>query len=416
MEEKFLLGAASAGHQVEGYNTNSDIWAQEQMKHGGYPVKSGIACDHYRRWKEDIDLLKGAGLNAYRFSLEWARIEPEEGVFDKEATEHYREVLQYCRDNGIEPVLTLVHFSCPVWLIKKGGWEADTTVEYFRRYAEYVCTQYKDLLHYICTLNEANMGYLINLYMAMAKQQAGGALQIGMDIEAMAREEEERKAENIQVFGCEEPAVFVSPRTDHGNQVIMNAHIAAVKMIHEIIPDAKAGITLSVRDIQWADGCEEKARKAWEAEFLQFMPAVQAGDFVGIQNYTRCVIGENGELPPEEGREVTEMGYEYYPEGLEHVLRTVHKDYKGDILITENGIGTLDDSRRVEFIRTAVDGVRSCRRDGIPVIGYCYWTLMDNYEWQSAYSMHFGLIGVDRETMERHPRESLYFLGKQQIR
>jgi beta-glucosidase len=416
MTNRFLAGAATAGHQVEGNNTNSDTWAMEQMKYGGYSEKSGIACDHYNRWKEDIDIMKAAGLNAYRFSLEWARIEPQEGVFDREATEHYRRILQYCRESGIEPVVTLVHFTCPKWLIERGGWEADQTVEYFCRYTEYVCRQYGELLHYICTLNEANMGVLISIFIAQAMAQSreeGGALQIGMDVEAMAKADAEKKEEELQVFGCEDPAVFTSPRTKHGNDVIRRAHMAAVRTIHELLPNAKAGITLSLRDIQAAPGGEARAAQSWEEEFRQFLPAMQEDDFFGLQNYTRTVMDASGELAPETGAELTQMGYEYYPQGLEHVIRTVHKDFKGEILVTENGVATDDDTRRVEFIRTALEGVRACRRDGIPVSGYCYWSLMDNYEWQSGYSMRFGLIGVDRKTQERIPRESLYFLGEQ---
>ena len=133
MNNEFLIGAATAAHQVEGNNTNSDIWAMEHMVHGGYPEKSGIAADHYRTYREDIAKMAEAGLNAYRFSLEWARIEPEEGVFDAEATEHYRDVIQCCYDNGIEPVVTLHHFSSPAWLISRGGWEDEHVVGYFER-------------------------------------------------------------------------------------------------------------------------------------------------------------------------------------------------------------------------------------------------------------------------------------------
>ena len=156
--ENFLLGAATAAHQVEGNNTNSDCWAQEQMIHSTYKEKSGIACDHYNRYAEDIKLMKEAGLNAYRFSIEWARIQPEEGVFDGEQIEHYRKVIRCCRENGIEPIVTLFHFSSPVWLIRKGGWEAETVVEDFEKYVTYVIKALGNELKYVCTINEANMG------------------------------------------------------------------------------------------------------------------------------------------------------------------------------------------------------------------------------------------------------------------
>ena len=124
----FLVGAATAAHQVEGNNIYSDYWAQEQLPHSSFAEPSGIACDHYNRYEEDIRLLAEAGLGAYRFSMEWARIEPEEGKFDDAEIEHYRQVIACCKANGVEPVVTLLHFISPKWMIAKGGWEAESTV------------------------------------------------------------------------------------------------------------------------------------------------------------------------------------------------------------------------------------------------------------------------------------------------
>ena len=129
----FLIGAATAAHQVEGNNFHSDYWLQEHLPHTSFTEPSGAACDHYNRYEEDIKLLAGAGLNAYRFSIEWARIEPEEGQFDEREIEHYRDVIRCCKENGVEPIVTLLHFTSPAWLIRKGGWEAETTIEYFLR-------------------------------------------------------------------------------------------------------------------------------------------------------------------------------------------------------------------------------------------------------------------------------------------
>ena len=154
----FFIGAATAAHQVEGNNIHSDYWAQELLPHTSFAEPSGLACDHYNRFEEDIRLLAGAGLNAYRFSVEWARIEPEEGRFDDQEIDHYRKVIACCRENGVEPIVTLMHFTSPVWLIRKGGWEAESTVEDFRRYAAYVTGKLGAELRYICTINEANMG------------------------------------------------------------------------------------------------------------------------------------------------------------------------------------------------------------------------------------------------------------------
>ncbi len=416
--KEFLIGAATAAHQVEGNNTNSDIWAMEQMKYGGYPEKSLDAADHYNRYKEDIALLKEAGLNAYRFSIEWARIEPVEGTFDEKEMQHYLDMVHCCKENGIEPIITLHHFSSPKWLIEKGGWESEVVIEAFEKYTRFVASRLaNEVIKYICTINEANMGNLIAIYIRQAKEQyekqnsENSSMQIGLNLEQMQKEHEEKVRENLEVFGVEEPAVFVSPRSPEGNKIIMEAHKSAVEVIHELMPDTKAGLSLSLRDVQAFPGGEERAARDWYEEFEEFLPAIIDDDFIGVQNYTRTRFGSDGELSPEEGAELTQMGYEFYPEGLPHVIRRVHEAFKGDILVTENGIATDDDSRRVEFIMRAFAGVRECIKDGIPVKGYMYWSLLDNFEWQSGYTMRFGLIGVDRATKERTVKPSLRFLG-----
>lgn len=171
------------------------------------------------------------------------------------------------------------------------------------------------------------------------------------------------------------------------------------------------GLTLSLHDIQALPGGEKIAAAEWEQEFTHYLPLLRDDDFLGIQNYTRSRIDENGILPTPEGAELTQMDYEFYPEALENVIRSVAKDFTGDLIVTENGIATADDSRRKEFIRRALSGVQNCINDNIPVKGYCYWSLLDNFEWQKGYSMTFGLIAVDRKTQTRYPKESLTYLG-----
>ncbi len=419
----FLIGAATAAHQVEGNNIHSDYWAQEHMPHTSFAEPSGLACDHYNRYEEDIKLLAEAGLNAYRFSIEWARIEPEEGKFDETEIEHYRKVIACCRAHGVEPIVTLHHFTSPVWLIRKGGWEAESTVEDFRRYAAYVTEQLGSEINYICTINEANMGLQLaaisRRFMLMMQQAAQardakkeeGKVQVGMNFEKMMENRKFAAMENAQVFGTPQPQTFVSSRTTEGDALIFRAHQAAKAAIKALYPNIKVGITLSMHDLQALPGGEGFAEAAWEEEFRHYLPYIQDDDFLGAQNYTRTQYGPEGQLPCPAGAELTQMDYEFYPEALEHVIRKVHEDFKGDLIVTENGVAVSDDSRRVEFIRRALQGVSNCVNDGIPVKGYCYWSLMDNFEWQKGYSMTFGLIAVDRTTMERHPKESLNVLG-----
>ena len=418
----FFIGAATAAHQVEGNNIHSDYWAQELLPHSSFTEPSGIACDHYNRYEEDIRLLAEAGLNAYRFSVEWALIEPEEGEFDASEIEHYRRVIACCRANGVEPIVTLMHFTSPVWLIRKGGWEAESTVEYFRRYAAYVTEKLGSELHYICTINEANMGLQLatisKRFQLMAQQaaknakSAEGTVQVGMNFEKMMENMKYSAAENAGVFGTPQPQIFVSSRTPEGDALVFRAHQAAKTAIKTLYPNIQVGITLSVHDCQALPGGESFAEAAWEEEFRHYLPYIRDDDFLGVQNYTRTLYGPQGQLPAPEGAELTQMDYEFYPEALEHVIRKVHDDFKGNLIVTENGVAISDDNRRVEFIRRALCGVENCVDDGIPVKGYCYWSLMDNFEWQKGFSMTFGLIAVDRTTLKRTPKKSLSVLGQ----
>ena len=417
----FLIGAATAAHQVEGNNIHSDYWAQEHMEHTSFTEPSGLACDHYNRYEEDIRMMARAGLNAYRFSIEWARIEPEEGQFDEKETEHYRRVIACCRENGIEPIVTLMHFTSPVWLIRKGGWESESTIESFRRYAAYIAEKLGDGIRTICTINEANMGLqlaaIARRFQLMAQQareqaqKAEGTVQVGMNFQKMMENMKYAAMENAAFFGTPQPQIFVSSRTADGDRLVMRAHQAAKEAIKAVRPDIRVGITLSLHDLQALEGGEGFAEKAWDEEFRHYLPYIAQDDFLGVQNYTRTQYGPEGQLPCPKGAELTQMDYEFYPEALEHVIRRVHEDFRGDLMVTENGVATSDDARRVEFIRRALDGVEKCLADGIPVKGYCYWSLMDNFEWQKGFSMTFGLMAVDRNTMERKAKDSLFFLG-----
>ena len=415
--KNFLIGASTAAHQVEGNNVHSDDWLQEQMPHSSFTEPSGDACDHYHRYAEDIQLLADAGLNAYRFSIEWARIEPEEGQFDDREIEHYRGMIRCCREHSVEPIITLHHFTSPAWLIRKGGWEAESTVEYFRRYASYVAGHLGDEINYICTINEANMGLqlaaIAKRFRMMAEQmkKAEGTVQVGINFKKMMENMKFAAMENAQAFGTPQPQTFVSPRTPEGDLLVFLAHQAAKAAIKAIRPEIKVGITLSMHDLQALPGGEAFAGTAWDEEFRHYLPYIQQDDFLGVQNYTRTQYGPQGQLPVPQGVELTQMDYEFYPEALEHVIRKVHEDFQGDLIVTENGIATADDTRRAEFIRRALAGVERCVKDGIPVKGYCHWSLLDNFEWQKGYSMTFGLIAVDRATQQRAPKPSLAYLG-----
>ena len=246
---------------------------------------------------------------------------------------------------------------------------------------------------------------------AQKAKSAGGTIQVGMNFEKMMENMKYAAAENAQVFGTPQPQIFVSSRTPAGDALVLRAHQAAKAAIKALYPNIRVGITLSMHDCQALDGGEQFAEAAWDEEFRHYLPFIQGDDFLGVQNYTRTQYGPSGQLPAPEGAELTQMDYEFYPEALENVIRKVHEDFKGDLFVTENGVAVSDDTRRVEFIRRALQGVEACLNDGIPVKGYCYWSLMDNFEWQKGYAMTFGLIAVDRITQTRTPKRSLYALG-----
>lgn len=419
----FMLGAATAAHQVEGNNVGSDYWIMENLEHSVFVEKSGLAVDHYNRYEEDIDLLKRAGLNAYRFSIEWARIEPVEGQWNEKEMEHYIKVIDYCLANGIEPVVTYHHFSSPAWLITKGGWESPEVVNYFERYARYVTEHVAGKVKYVCTINEANMrlqmAFLIkDITERMSKQSEiqnqEGSVQVGVNLSQNQSQMMMSMMETAKAFNIDDPrkvANFVSQASEEGDLLVMKAHNAARNAIKSVDPSIQVGLTLSLHDIQWVDGGEENAKKAWDDEFTHYLPYIEKDDFLGVQCYTRKIFDENGANSSFETGTKTQMGYEDYPAGIVNVVRRCAEEFKGTIIVTENGIATSDDERRCEFIKEALTGLNDCITEGIKLKGYFAWSLLDNFEWQKGFSMTFGLISVDRNTMERTPKKSLKVLG-----
>ncbi len=202
-----------------------------------------------------------------------------------------------------------------------------------------------------------------------------------MNFQKMMENMKYAAAENAAVFGTPQPKIFVSERTPEGDLLVMRAHAAAREAIKAICPEVKVGLTLSLHDLQAQPGGEAFAAAAWEEEFTHYLPYIKEDDFLGVQNYTRTLYGAQGQLPAPQGAELTQMDYEFYPQALENVIRKVAADFKGDLIVTENGIATADDTRRVAFIEAALAGVQHCIADGIPVKGYFHWSLMDNFEW-----------------------------------
>jgi len=375
----FRWGTATAAHQIEGGNVNNDWWRWEHTPGSGCKESSGDACDSWHRWPEDIALLKELGLTDYRFSLEWSRIEPADGEFSTVALDHYARVCEGLLEAGIAPVVTFHHFTTPLWLADRGGWEGDEMPARFAGYCERASARLAGLMARACTINEPSMvatiGYLL------------GAFPPG---------KRDRDARH------------------HVNEVLVRAHRQAVAAIRTTVPDVPVGITLAMSDYQATHGGEERLEHIRQGMEDVFLDATTGDDFVGVQTYSRTRVGPDGVLGPEDGVPTLIMGYEYYPESLEATIRRAWERTKGEvpILVTENGIGTDDDAQRMTYVRTALEGVLACLADGIDVRGYTYWSLLDNFEWAYGYGPRFGIVDCDRTTFTRTPKESARWLGR----
>jgi beta-glucosidase len=416
--DPFFWGAATAAHQVEGQNTHSDFWVMEQIPGGRFKEPSGDACDHYHRYREDIARLSNLGLNSYRFSIEWARIEPEEGVISSEEIAHYRDMLLACQEYHLTPIVTLHHFSSPRWLIASGGWRDAQTPERFAAYAGRIAQELGDLLPYVCTINEANITSVIAMTVNLQDQGLGETetnAPVGVQTSEMATNVSRRSwSEQMALQFSTEPGhfhPFLFAMGSQARQVILAAHQQARALIKTVNPAIRVGLTLALPDLQSVEGGEERLLQVEQEVYLNYLAALHEDDFLGVQTYTRSLIGPDGVLPTPDGAERTQMGYEFYPEALEGTLRRVARHSNLPLLVTENGLATDDDTRRVEYIRRAVEGMRRCLADGLPLFGYQYWSALDNFEWTLGFSKRFGLISVDRQTQERTSKESARFLG-----
>ena len=376
---EFLWGAASASHQIEGGNWNNDWWAFEHQP--GTPCKepSGDACDSYHRYAEDIALVRDLGLGAYRFSIEWSRIEPEDSEFSRAALEYYRRVLATCHENDVRPVVTFHHFSTPRWMANLGGWENEQIVDRFARYCERAVAQLGDLVAIGCTINEPNivslMGYMLG--------------------------------------------AFPPGRSDRGAYAVVNenlkaAHRRAYDALKSGPGDFPVGSCVAMGDWWAPEGAEEILAKARYRHEGQHLEILKGDDFVGVQAYSRTRLGENGHaIGPEAGVEmVPSMHYEFWPNALNVAVRHAAEVAQTPIYVTENGLGHHDDTRRIAYVQGALEGLGTCLADGIDVRGYFYWSLLDNFEWAFGYGPQFGLASVDRETFVRTPKPSATWFGE----
>lgn len=387
----FLWGASTAPHQIEGNNLNSDWWAREGLTQGMEP--SGDADDSYHRFREDMTLLAGAGLNAYRFGIEWARIEPRPGMFSNAELAHYRRMIDTALELGITPVITLNHFTVPRWFAETGSWLGDGAAERFAAYATRA-TEILDGVDWIVTINEPNM---IAMMMMMQEAARTGQLAEWQSPTVDGDAERARIAANLPV-----------PRV-HDAQPLIAAH-HAVRDIVRTRTGANVGWSIANGAFTAAPGGEERlvdVRYAYEDVYLE---ASAGDDFVGVQSYSTQQVGSAGLIPHPEHPDNTLTGAACRPDALEMAVRHVAKTTGLPVLVTENGIATADDARRIVYTTQALRGLGAAIDDGADVRGYLHWSLLDNYEW-GHWKPTFGLVAVDRETFTRIPKPSLAWLG-----
>ena len=395
----FVWGTATAAHQVEGNNVNSDFWLLEHTPGTLFAEPSGDACDHFHRYPDDIRMLRELGFSAYRFSIEWARIEPEEGSFSRAALDHYRRMLAACHEHGVRPCVTFHHFTSPRWFTADGGWEAVANAERFARYCERAVAHLGDLIDTAYTINEANL--LATLAVSGVVPPEGWGSRAPFVAAAAAR--------------CGVPRERFGPFFLGHPMKITDTMLAAHRKSRVALKggrgDFPVGITLAMQDYQAVPGGEAKRDAARQISFDPFLEAARDDDFIGVQTYSRVRFGAEGPLAPEEGVKVLGMGYEFWPEALEATIRYAAAKAAVPVYVTENGIGTTDDEERLLYVRRALAGVGRCLADGLDVRGYFYWSLMDNFEWLFGYGPQFGLVAVDRATQRRRVKPSADWLG-----
>ncbi|ACR79134.1 MULTISPECIES: glycoside hydrolase family 1 protein [Kosmotoga] len=392
----FMWGVATAGHQIEGGNYFSD-WYKWEMEG---KVKNGdtseTACDSWNQLDRDLEILKKLSVKAYRYSIEWARVEPKLNKFDEESLNKYRDFTIKLVEANIKPIITLHHFVNPQWFAEIGGWESRENLRYFLRYVNKVVDTLGEFVPFWITINEPNV-YAIKSYL----------------------------------MGEWPPEVKDRGRAFQVLKNLLIAHTEAYDIIKSRYPSAMVSVAYNFVPFypyrKWHPLDIITAftlNKTYNYAFLdsikhgKFYKPIGSGeknkklkdklDFIGVNYYTRYFVKYSKPEPElvDTGNKKTDMGYEFYPEGLRTIIMKCHKDYSLPILITENGIADATDEKRWKYIKKALEAVHKSLKGGAKVIGYMYWSLMDNFEWSEGYSMKFGLYKTKRNPLELVPRSS----------
>lgn len=400
--KEFLWGASTAAHQVEGGTTNQwTAWESDNAKalamQASYKLDemarwpdirtqamdstnyiSGNAVEHFSRYKTDFDLVKQMNMNAFRFSIEWSRIEPEEGKWDRKAVEHYRTYIQELRKRNIEPVMTLLHFTLPTWFAKKGGFEHKKNIRFFVRYAEYVMTQIARDVTYVITINEPEI-YAVQGYLTSEWPP-----------------QKHSKILALKVLN---------------NQLA--AHNKVARMIHAIGRTYKVSIAKNTAHYYAADDTRMTKVNLKFHRFVQedyvMKRVVGTCDFIGLNYYFANRM--EGRRIKNENTRTSDLGWDMQPAKIQDVLVRLSKKYNKPIIITENGLADMHDKERRWWIAHTLVAMDAAIKKGVKLEGYLHWSLLDNFEWAYGKWPRFGLVSVNYETMERRIRPSAKWFG-----
>lgn len=340
---------------------------------------SGKGADHFNRYEEDFEIARKMHMNAFRFSVEWSRIEPEEGVWSASAIQHYKEYVAELKRRNLEPVVTLFHFTLPVWFAEKGGFEKRSNVQYFVRFAEKIMRELGRDVRFVITINEPEV-YAYESYMT-------GAWPPGKTSKASMR------------------------------SVLNNlaaAHNKAADAIHGINRRFKVSVAKNSPYIYAGDDAV-LSRKS--ADILQYArddyflkKVVKHCDYLGVNYYfSDRVYGYRVHNPDEK---VSDLGWDLSPANIQHALERLHEKYNLPILITENGMADANDKNRQWWITQTLIGMQKAMDNGVKLEGYLHWSLIDNFEWDKGFWPRFGLVAIDYKTLKRTPRPSAVWFAK----
>ncbi len=384
----FLWGASTSSHQIEGGLTNN--WSEwedlrvselstEQLKYGedNYRSNSKYSCDSFNHYKEDVKVLKELGLKAYRFSIEWSRVEPEKGVFDFKGLEYYKNLVKELRANDIEPVVTLWHWTIPLWLKEEGGVFAKDFKKYFVRMSKQVLETISSDVKYWITINEPEV-------FSMSSYLTG-----------------DWPPNEKNVFKFLQFYLFTFP----------SVHKATYELIKEYNKDSMVSFAKNNAYIEPYNSMPWNILVAhvfrWFGDYLQIDLVKDHLDYIGLNYYFHHRVGVLGIKNGNE--KVTDLDWWFKPESIGPLMKGMYKRYKLPIMITENGLADSEDKNRSEWIEETVKAMSDCIEDGVEIIGYLHWSLLDNFEWAFGFWPQFGLVSVDSKTKKRTIKKSAYF-------